>query len=62
MKPSLHALFASEERSYLRFNSSSFIVPEGVEDHSEEDEFTEKRYHERRRRDDLGQQEEEHSQ
>lgn len=39
-----------------------YYIPESVEDHSEEDEFTEKRYHERRGRDDFSQQEEEHSQ
>lgn len=39
-----------------------YHIPESVEDHSEEDEFTEERYHERCGRDDFSQQEEEHSQ
>lgn len=39
-----------------------FTVPESVEDHGEENEFTEERHYEWRRWDDLGQQEEEHSQ
>lgn len=39
-----------------------YHIPESVEDHSEEDEFTEEWYHEWCGRDDFSQQEEEHSQ